>query len=383
MKKKTKIVLPTSLGVAAVWFGSHVGPGTASGNQTASYFGGYGKLGFVGALIAMAIMGLCIYYSLEYSRLIGTTSFKEFADSFFHPHEKIFSTVFEFAFMYMVVMNFSSSLATGATAIENQFHIPYWCGMVLLCLITIAFTMFGTEMVRKSSTVLTVLILAALCTLLVCGLTSSESSFLAHWNNTMVLPETYVTKPWYDMLLSAVLYAGFLSVGMMGNTLAVSDSLKSKKDSRNATCLGILLNVGLIFMVAILLYAYPSVMGEYFNPARTSKSFVPNLEIVNIIGKPILVYFYFFILIGAIISTLEGYGCGVISRYRQYIPVKNERIKDLLLLLILLVVGVALSGLGLDWIISKGFRFIGYVELIFIVIPTIAIGHKKIKEYSK
>lgn len=81
--KRRKIALPASVGVAAVWFGSHVGPGTASGNQTASYFGGFGKLGLVGGIIAMIILGICIYYCIEYSRLIGTTSFKDFANSFF------------------------------------------------------------------------------------------------------------------------------------------------------------------------------------------------------------------------------------------------------------------------------------------------------------
>lgn len=331
----------------------------------------------------MIILGLCIYYCIEYSRLIGTTSFKEFADSFYAPYQKIFSTVFEFAFVWMVVMNFSSSLATGATAIQNQFSLPYWAGMVLLCAITVLLTIFGAEMVRKSSTVLTVLILAALFALLFFGLTSPESNFLNHWNNTIVLPATLPQKPWYEMIWSAIVYAGFLAVGMMGTSLSVSDSLKSNSDSKKAAAIGIILNAGLICIIAVLLYAYPSVMGNYFDPNRTSKTFIPNLEIVNIIGKPILIYFYIIILIAAIISTLEGYGFGLISRYRKFIPFENEHKKDFVILVTLLIIGMALSGLGLDWIISKGFRIIGYVEIVFIVIPTLLIGHKKVKEMTR
>lgn len=378
-KKKGKMALPASVGVAAVWFGSHVGPGTASGNQTASYFGGFGKLGLIGGIIAMIILGFCIYYCIEYSRLIKTTSFKEFANSFFHPYQKLFSSIFEFAFLWMVVMNFSSSLATGSTAIQSQFGIPYWVGTVILCILTVLLTMFGAEMVRKTSFGLTVLILAALLALLFFGLTSPESNFLAHWGNAMTLPASLPEKPWYELIWSAVLYSSFLAVGMMGNSLSVADSLKSNKDSKKAAVLGIILNAGLICLVAILLYAYPSVMGDYFDPLRTSKSFIPNLEVINIIGKPFLAYFYIIILISAIISTLEGYGFGVISRYKQFLPIKSDRGKDITLLAILLIVGILVSRLGLDWIISKGFRFIGYVEIVFIVIPTLVIGHKKIK----
>ena len=377
--QKKKYIFPAYIGVSAVWFGTHVGTGTASGNQTASYFGAYGKLGLLGGFIAMILLGFCIYYCIEYSRLIGTTNFKEFANSFFSPYQKIFSTVFEFAFIWMVIMNFSAALDTGATTLKLQFGLNYWIGILLFCVATIVLTMFGAELVRKSSTILTFLILAALIAIVFFGLTSSQNDFVGHWTSTITLPATLPEKPWYELVWSAILYSSFLAVGMMGTSLSVSDSLKNKKDSKKAAILGIILNGGLICLVAILLYAFPTVLGDYFDPMRASKTFIPNLEIVGIIGKPFLTYFYIVILFCAIISTLEGYGFGVISRYRKFIPIKKESGKDLSLLIILLVVGILVSRLGLDWIISKGFRFIGYVEIVFVVLPTLIIGHKKIK----
>ncbi|QNK39629.1 YkvI family membrane protein [Caproicibacter fermentans] len=381
--KNKKFVLPAYIGVSAVWFGTHVGPGTASGNQTASYFGAYGKMGLLGGIIAMLLLGFCIYYCIEYSRLIGTTSFKEFTNSFFSPCQKLFSTVFEFAFIWMVIMNFSAALDTGATTLQSQFGLFYWIGIFLFCIVTIVLTMFGAELVRRSSTILTFLILAALIGIVFFGLTSSQCNFIEHWTNTITLEKALPEKPWYELIWSSILYASFLAVGMVGTSLSVSDTLKSKKDSKKATVLGIILNAGLICLVAILLYAYPSVLGDYFDPMRTSKTFIPNLEVVRIIGKPFLTYFYIVILFCAIVSTLEGYGFGVISRYRKFIPVKNERGKDLILLFILLIVGILVSRLGLDWIISKGFRFIGYVEIIFVVLPTLVIGHRKIKQATQ
>lgn len=375
-----KIFFPASIGVAAVWFGTHVGPGSASGNQTASYFGGYGKLGLIGGFLSMLILGLCIFYCIEYSRLIGTTNFKEFANSFFHPYEKFFSSIFEFSFIWMVLLNFSSSLATGSTAIQNQFNLSYWIGISFFSIITIVLAIFGANLVRKASTIMTLLIFIALIALLSFGLLSTESNFMAHWQNTISLPSTLPNKPWYKLVWSSIIYSSFLTVGMMGTTLAVSDSLKSRDDSKKATIFGIFFNTCLIFFIAILLYAYPLVTGEYFNTSRVTKTFIPNLEIVNIIGKPFLIYFYIIILILAIISTLVGYGFGVISRYGKYIPIKNEKYKNLILLLSLIIIGIFISRLGLDWIISKGFRFIGYIQLIFIVIPTLLIGHKKISK---
>ena len=380
---KKKFVFPAFIGVTAVWFGTHVGPGTASGNQTASYFGAYGKIGLLGGLLAMLLLGICIYYCVEYSRLIGTTSFKEFANSFFSPYQKLYSTVFEFAFLWMVVMNFSASLDTGASTLQSQFGINYWIGILAFCFVTIILTMFGAELVRKSSTVLTFLILASVITLVFFGLTSPESKLAEHWANTMTLPATLPDKPWYELIWSSILYASFLAVGMMGNSLSVSDSLKNRSDSMKATIWGIILNAGLIGLVALLMYAYPSVVGDYFDPARTSKTFVPNLEIARIVGKPFLTYFYIVILYCAIISTLEGYGFGVIARYHKFIPAKKDTTKDLVLLCILLVVGILVSRLGLDWIVSKGFKIIGYVEIFFVVLPTIIIGHRKVVQASK
>ena len=42
MKDKKKIPFGTTFGVAAVWFGAHVGGGFATGNQTRAFFVRFG-----------------------------------------------------------------------------------------------------------------------------------------------------------------------------------------------------------------------------------------------------------------------------------------------------------------------------------------------------
>ena len=61
-KQRKKSIVPPFIGIAAVWFGSHVGPGTASGKQVTTYYSAYGKLGIFLPMIAMGILAIAVYY---------------------------------------------------------------------------------------------------------------------------------------------------------------------------------------------------------------------------------------------------------------------------------------------------------------------------------
>ena len=63
-----KALIPAWLGVACVWFGTHCGPGAASGNQTVQYFVRYGLWSLFLPLVAMGLLGVALYYAMEFSR---------------------------------------------------------------------------------------------------------------------------------------------------------------------------------------------------------------------------------------------------------------------------------------------------------------------------
>ncbi|MFR5781619.1 MAG: hypothetical protein ACLUEK_07150 [Oscillospiraceae bacterium] len=56
-KSKAKRGLPVFIGVAAVWMGTHFGPGVASGTQLNQYYVRFGLPGIFVTIIAMGFLG--------------------------------------------------------------------------------------------------------------------------------------------------------------------------------------------------------------------------------------------------------------------------------------------------------------------------------------
>lgn len=367
-KKKRKLQIPIFLGVASVWFGTHAGPGSASGNMTASYYASFGKWGFITPIIAMGIMALAIYYALEYSRLKGITSFNEFTKSFFHPYEKIFLAFYEVTFLVTVLMVLGGSLATGAEIMKEYWNLPILIGTGLLILAAMVLSMYGQRLVRSSSTVMTIFIVFALTAIAVAGLASPDSDFMGQWQSTSFADHSFL-----DAAILAIVYAGFMSAGTMANTISVSEGLRSKKDSLKAAGIGMLMNIFLILIVVVLLFAYPQNLNDT----------LPNFTIINNTNISFLIFAYVIMVVLAVLSSIVSYAFTSLARYSSLLPIKEGMTRDIVTLLLLFVITFSISLLGLDVIVSQGYKYIGYAVIPTLIIPTIALGGRKIKEAEK
>ncbi|RRD93427.1 hypothetical protein EII17_12920 [Clostridiales bacterium COT073_COT-073] len=383
--KSAKKGLPVSIGIASVWFGAHCGPGVASGNQIGQYYSKFSIYGLFTGLIAMLLLGFCIYYSIEFARVTNTYNFKDFANKFFSPYQVFFANFFDFTYAATVLLVVGSCIATGAKAMENAFGIPVLIGSLILIAITIVLSIFGAELVRSSSTLMTVLILVALGIIIIVGLTSDKSQFAAHWAQTN-LPENVPPVSNVSLLSAvwaAVLYAGFQSAGNMANAVSVAEGLKDRADSIKAVVYGIVANVSLIIGVAALLFAYPNILNEFFAAIKGGGSYIPNQKVAEFLGVPFLGTLYVVILLLAIITTLVSFAFAVCNRYGKYIPMQAGVKRDLITLLIMLALCLLVSQLGLNVIVGKGFKYLAYACIAVVILPTIAIGHIKIKNAVK
>lgn len=363
-KKKNKLRIPVYLGVASVWFGTHAGPGSASGNMTASYYASYGKWGLITPIIAMGIMAICIYYALEYSRLKGITSFNEFAKSFFYPYDKLFTTFYEITFLITVLVVLGGSLATGAGILNEYLNLPILIGTGLLILAAIILSMYGERLVRSSSTIMTVFIVIALSAIAIAGLSSSDSDFIGQWQSTSFSDHSFI-----DAFVMAIVYAGFMSAGTMANAISVSEGLKSKKESLKAAGIGMIMNIFLILIVVVLLFAYPQNLHDT----------LPNFTIINNTNISILIFAYVLMVILAVLSSIVSYAFTSLARYSSFLPIKKGVTRDVVTLLLLFSITFLISLLGLDVIVSEGYKYIGYAVIPTLIIPTLLLGHHKIK----
>ena len=79
-KSKAKNGLPVFIGVAAVWMGTHFGPGVASGTQLNQYYVRFGLPGIFVTIIAMGFLGYALYCSMEFSRLYKAYDYQSWVE---------------------------------------------------------------------------------------------------------------------------------------------------------------------------------------------------------------------------------------------------------------------------------------------------------------
>lgn len=365
MEDNKKKGVPIALGIASVWFGAHVGPGIASGKQIAVYYSAFGKWGFITPIIAMGLLGILVYYSIEFARIRKITSFKDLTDQLFHPYERLFSIFFEITFIATVLMVVGGCIATGAEILKQYIGLPIAFGTAILVLITILLTMFGANLVRASNTIMTIFILVCLGIIVILGLLSPQGDLSGHWQATSISD-----VPFWSPIIMAIVYAGFQSAGNVANTVAVSEGLEGKKESMKAAAIGIVLNTLLILAIAALLFAYPEAVTET----------LPNYYIVEKLGIPILLFAYVLLVLLAVLSTTVAFSFSVIARYGKFIPIDDERKRDFILVLILCVLTVIVSMLGLDAIVSKGYKYLGYACIPIVIIPIIVVSKYRLSK---
>lgn len=366
--EKKKSGIPVFLGIASVWFGAHVGPGVASGKQTAVYYSAFGKWGLITPLIAMGLMGLCIYYSVEYARLTGVKNFRELTDSMFHPYEKLFSTFFELTFIATVLMVLGGCIATAAAILNQYLGLHILIGTSMVVLVTILLSMYGANLVRASSTIMTVFIIVALALIVILGLLSPQADFSGNWKSTTFSD----VSPW-SAIIMAIVYTGFQSAGNIANAVSVAEGIGSKKESRKAAILGTLLNSVLLLSISLLLFAYPESLNEI----------LPNYFIVEKLGFSVLMLAYVLFVLLAVISTTVSFSFSVVARYGQYLPMEPGRKRDFTVTAILLILTAIVSLLGLDAIVGQGYKYLGYACIPIVIIPVITVGMIKTKKMER
>lgn len=82
-------------------------------------------------------------------------------------------------------------------------------------------------------------------------------------------------------------------------------------------------------------------------------------------------------------STNVSFSFSVVARYGEKLPMKPGVKRDFVVTLILMILCVVVSALGLDAIVSKGYKYLGYACIFIVVIPIILVGFKKQGDYIK
>lgn len=359
-----KSIVPPFVGIAAVWFGTHAGPGVASGKQVATYFSSYGKIGMLTPVFAMALLGLAMYFAIEYSRVNKVHDFKTFTNKFFHPYEKLFSAFFEISFLVTSLLAPGLCIATSANLFQQFFGLNIWVGTVLMVLVSVLLVIYGAELVKTASTALTIGILVVIALIVVLGISASKGAISTNWAATSFSDHSLTGGLWL-----AITYAGFQSTGNIGNCISVSQGLKSKKESMMSAALGTFLNALMLVAIVLVNFAYQP---------ESIKSLLPNYYIVQQIGLPVLETVYVIFVVMASLSTIIAFAFALVARYgsKTYMVkrIKKERNRSLIIVLSMLILDVMVSTFGIASIVNIGYKYLGYFSIFVVLFPFIIVG---------
>ena len=154
-------------GIAFVGFTTQFGGGFASGAQLYQYFINYGIWALVMPLLAQFLLSLFYWYGMRYAYRHKTYDYKSFSDSFYGKYKVVFSNLYEIEYLVMVCMAPAVAFATGGSTLQALTGMPYLLCTLIIGVFIFIITLFGTELVRKCSSVLSILIIVGLFIVLV------------------------------------------------------------------------------------------------------------------------------------------------------------------------------------------------------------------------
>ncbi|MBY6950059.1 YkvI family membrane protein [Clostridium botulinum] len=364
---KSKVRFLTAFQVAAVWFGAHVGGGFATGNQTMNFFVKYGWHSIWLPAVIIIIIGLTYRESLVLAKNYGTYDYKSWSKKMYKPYDKFFSVIFEIGYLMIVLLGTGGSIAGSASLMET-YGVNYLVGVLITGSIFYILTIYGSELIRKASTIITVLILIFLTIIVIVGIVNNSGN-LSHLVSTKYSPSSFGT-----VLYSGLRYAGYQAF-VVAIVLSASDTLKSDKAINKSILLGIILNGVMITLSCIMLLAWMP---------GAQKETIPILYICKRLNSGFLLFSYSVVLFLAFVST--GIGCvfGAVARF-EHVFKKPENIKKRrgLISLVCMVLSMAISLFGLTKIVVVGYGYVGIIGIFAVVIPCIVVGRIKNNRFKK
>ncbi len=128
---KKQSSLSIAIGMACVWMGTHFGPGVASGTQILVYWVKYGIWGTLASILAMALLGYCIYCSAEFSRIYKTYNYADWTKKVWGVDWIVY--LLDFSFIIVMLTALGGSLSAIGNLLNSQFGLNYWVGVGVSC----------------------------------------------------------------------------------------------------------------------------------------------------------------------------------------------------------------------------------------------------------
>lgn len=170
-EKKTLLVdksrMPLAMGIAFVAFTTQFGGGFASGAQIYQYFINYGIWCLILPALTQGLYALFFWYGMRYAYKQKTYDYRSFSNSLYGRTRPLMSNLYEICYLIMIGTASAVAFAIGGSTIQTLSGLPYWLCTLIVGAFIFVIALYGTSMVRKCASTLSVLILIGLVLVLV------------------------------------------------------------------------------------------------------------------------------------------------------------------------------------------------------------------------
>ena len=381
-KTARKHGMPLAMGLAFVAFTTQFGGGFASGAQIYQYFINYGIWCLILPALTQGLYALFFWYGMRFSYKHKTYDYRSFSNTLYGKTRPVMSNLYEICYLIMIGTASAAAFATGGSTIQTLSGRPYWLCTVIIAAFIFLVALFGTSIVRKCASTLSVLIILGLVIVLVPNIIAQWSDITAaigRMSSGEMTVLSHETGAFGPALYSAVLYFFFQLASVSVMYQHMEDVTDVKQINRAA--IGMFLCNFLAMELAIV-----GLLGiSYVSELATAS--VPMLILVqNGVGAKILTPIISVLIILGAISTAVNMISGIVTRCVNSIErskSKEERAKGHLLrnavfTAIFTFLAFAIAQFGLMAVVKKGYAYLGYAAFITLFVPFVvhAIGTK-------
>lgn len=329
--------------IAAVFIGTIVGAGLASGQEIRQFFTEFGYKGFGGILLCALIYIFIGYIISDITLKYNLRSYNELINLVLRPN--IFAKFTDGMTSLFLVSGAAIILAGSGALINQYFHVSKWVGILIMVTISLIVLLRDTKgLIEVNSFIVPSLIIVLL----------TIFAMFIFFNKDIVSLSTVRAVPssrnyW---LFSCLLYSGFNILGCSGVLVPLSNETKNKKSILWGVIIGALVLTLLTAIINFMLL---------LNVPYIFKYEIPLLYIAHRFGTTIQV-----LLLGII--WLEMFSTEVSDVYSVGKAVAQTfNISYKTAVIVIILIAIPISQVGFVRLISVIYPVFGFISLFFMI----------------
>ncbi|MDD3223348.1 MAG: transporter [Clostridium sp.] len=331
------------LQISAVFIGTIVGAGLASGQELTQFFARYGYISFIGIFLCMFIYISVSFMIINLSLKYNINSYKELINL---VNSNILGKLTNILTSFFMISGAAIILSGSGALIHQYFHISSVIGIILMCTISIVVLLRDTNGLIEINSIIVPCLIVVISGIFILYISFSKNPI----NNPKIINTIYFKNHFW--LISSILYASFNTLSFSGVLVPLCKTVKNKSKLLCGTIIGAVFLTLLCCMINFMLIN---------NIPYIYKYDIPLLYISNRFGKTIQA-----ILI--VVIWLEMFSTEVSNIYSVAKTIEKSTIlsyKGSAILIIL--ISIPISQIGFKQLITMLYPFFGLISFIFII----------------